>query len=61
MRYPKIWKITVITYRLTGSVPFSAKTYEGLVEANMRCKIDFNFDSSKYTISDECKLLDLIL
>lgn len=49
---------TIFYIMLTGSVPFSAKTYEGLVEANMRCKIDFNFDSSKYTISDES--LDLL-
>jgi len=43
---------------LSGSVPFSAKTYEGLVEANMRCKIDFNFDKNKFKISDDA--LDLL-
>lgn len=44
---------TIMYIMLTGSVPFSAKTYEGLVEANMRCKIDFNFDKNKYKISDQ--------
>jgi len=44
---------TIFYIMLSGSVPFSAKTYEGLVEANMRCKIDFNFDKNKFKISDE--------
>lgn len=44
---------TIFYIMLSGTVPFSAKTYEGLVEANMRCKIDFNFDKQKYKISPE--------
>lgn len=49
---------TIFYIMLSGSVPFSAKTYEGLVEANMRCKIDFNFDKNKFKISEES--LDLL-
>ena len=49
---------TIFYIMLTGSVPFSSKTYEGLVEANMKCKIDFNFDKKKYKISEEA--MDLL-
>lgn len=45
---------TIFYIMLTGKVPFSSKTYEGLVKANMQCQIDFSFiDDKKYKISNQ--------